>query len=108
VGAWSKPLPGITDPLIAEAMSLREGVIFAKLCGFFLFLNKALRLIRKKKKMRRVLWGILYVWFGTARMGVVARVWKMMKKITERKRTGRDHGPQRCPAEKARIGSRDR
>jgi hypothetical protein len=34
VGAWSKPLPGITEPLIAEAMSLREGVIFAKLRGF--------------------------------------------------------------------------
>jgi hypothetical protein len=34
VGAWSKPYPGITDPLIAEAMSLREGVIFAKLRGF--------------------------------------------------------------------------
>jgi hypothetical protein len=28
------PLPGITDPLIAEAMSLRDGVIFAKLRGF--------------------------------------------------------------------------
>jgi ribonuclease HI len=34
LGAWSKPLLGITDPLIAEAMALREGVIFAKLRGF--------------------------------------------------------------------------
>jgi hypothetical protein len=33
VAAWSKPLPGITDPLIVEAMALREGVIFAKLRG---------------------------------------------------------------------------
>jgi hypothetical protein len=34
VAAWSKPLPGVTDPLIAEAMALREGVIFAKLRGY--------------------------------------------------------------------------
>jgi hypothetical protein len=34
VAAWSKPLPGITNPLIAEAMALREGVFFAKLRGF--------------------------------------------------------------------------
>jgi hypothetical protein len=34
VAAWSKPLPGITDPLIAEAMAHREGVIFAKLRGY--------------------------------------------------------------------------
>jgi hypothetical protein len=33
VGAWSKPYPGITDPLITEALSLKGGVIFAKLCG---------------------------------------------------------------------------
>ena len=35
LGAWSKPLPEITDPLIAEAMAMREGVIFASLKGFF-------------------------------------------------------------------------
>ena len=29
-----KPLLGITDPLVAETLSLREGVIFAKLRGF--------------------------------------------------------------------------
>jgi hypothetical protein len=34
VGARSKPLPGITDPLIAEAMALGEGVVFARLRGF--------------------------------------------------------------------------
>ena len=33
-GAWSKPYPGVTDPLIAEAMAVRDGVIFAKLRGF--------------------------------------------------------------------------
>lgn len=34
LGAWSKPLCGITDPLIAESLSVREGVIFGKLHGF--------------------------------------------------------------------------
>jgi hypothetical protein len=34
IGAWSKPYPGVTDPMIAEAMSLRDGVIFAKLRSF--------------------------------------------------------------------------
>jgi hypothetical protein len=34
IGAWSKPYLGITDPLIAEALALRDGVIFAKLRGF--------------------------------------------------------------------------
>jgi hypothetical protein len=34
MGAWSKPFPGVTDPLIAEALALREGVIFAQLRGF--------------------------------------------------------------------------
>jgi hypothetical protein len=34
IGAWSKPYPGVTDPMIAEAISLRDGVIFAKLRGF--------------------------------------------------------------------------
>jgi hypothetical protein len=32
--AWSKPYPGATDPMVAEALSLRDGVIFAKLRGF--------------------------------------------------------------------------
>jgi hypothetical protein len=31
LGAWSKPLLGIIDPLIAEALALREGVLFAHL-----------------------------------------------------------------------------
>ena len=31
---WSKPLIGVTDPLIAEALALREGVIVANLRGF--------------------------------------------------------------------------
>jgi ribonuclease HI len=35
VGAWSKPLHGITDPLIAESLVVREGVRFAKLRGFY-------------------------------------------------------------------------
>lgn len=34
LGAWSKPLPGVTDPFIAEVLALREGVIFAQLRGF--------------------------------------------------------------------------
>jgi hypothetical protein len=34
IGAWSKPYPGVTDPMIAEALALRDGVIFAKLRGF--------------------------------------------------------------------------
>jgi glyoxylase-like metal-dependent hydrolase (beta-lactamase superfamily II) len=34
IGAWSKPYPGVTNPLIAEALALRDGVIFAKLRGF--------------------------------------------------------------------------
>jgi hypothetical protein len=33
LGVWSKPLPGITDPLIAECMALRDGVLFARLQG---------------------------------------------------------------------------
>jgi hypothetical protein len=34
IGAWCKPYPGVTNPIIAEALSLRDGVIFAKLQGF--------------------------------------------------------------------------
>jgi hypothetical protein len=34
IGAWSKPYLGITDPLIVEALALRDGFIFAKLRGF--------------------------------------------------------------------------
>jgi hypothetical protein len=34
LGAWSKPLYGISDPLIAEALALHESVIFASLRGF--------------------------------------------------------------------------
>jgi ribonuclease HI len=34
LGAWSKPFIGVTDPLIAEVLALRDGVIFAKLRGF--------------------------------------------------------------------------
>jgi hypothetical protein len=33
LGAWSKPLLGITDPLIAGCLSLRDGVLFAQLRG---------------------------------------------------------------------------
>ena len=29
--AWCKPYYGITDPLLAEALALRDGIIFAKL-----------------------------------------------------------------------------
>jgi hypothetical protein len=31
LGTWSKPLLEITDPLIVEALALREGVLFAHL-----------------------------------------------------------------------------
>uniref|UniRef100_A0ACD5XZE4 Uncharacterized protein n=1 Tax=Avena sativa TaxID=4498 RepID=A0ACD5XZE4_AVESA len=34
LGAWSKPYDGVTDPLIMEALSLRDGVIFARLRSF--------------------------------------------------------------------------
>jgi hypothetical protein len=34
IGAWSKPYPGVTNPLIAEDLVHRDGVIFAKLRGF--------------------------------------------------------------------------
>ena len=34
LGAWSKPLHGVTDPMIAEALALRDGVIFANLRGY--------------------------------------------------------------------------
>ena len=34
LGAWSKPSPGVTDPLVAEVLALYEGVLFAKLRGF--------------------------------------------------------------------------
>jgi hypothetical protein len=34
VAAWCKPYDGVTDPLIAETLALRDGVIFAKLRGF--------------------------------------------------------------------------
>jgi hypothetical protein len=34
LGAWSKPYEGITDPLVAEALALRDGVIFARLRGY--------------------------------------------------------------------------
>jgi hypothetical protein len=33
-GAWCKPIPGVTDLLIAEAIALKEGVIFATLRGY--------------------------------------------------------------------------
>ena len=34
LGAWCKPYMGITDPLLAEAYALRDGVLFARLRGF--------------------------------------------------------------------------
>ena len=34
LGAWSKPSPGVTDPFIAEALAVRDGVIFACLRGY--------------------------------------------------------------------------
>ena len=34
IAAWCKPCPGITDPLVAEATAVREGVIVATLRGF--------------------------------------------------------------------------
>ena len=34
LGAWCKPHPGVTDPLIVEAESMRDGVVFAKLRGY--------------------------------------------------------------------------
>lgn len=34
MGAWCKPIEGVTGPLVVKAISLREGVIFAKLRGF--------------------------------------------------------------------------
>ena len=34
IASWCKPHVGVTDPLIAEALSLWEGVLFARLRGF--------------------------------------------------------------------------
>ncbi|KAE8797471.1 Alanyl-tRNA synthetase [Hordeum vulgare] len=34
IAAWCKPFRGVTDPLVAEALALREGVRFARLRGF--------------------------------------------------------------------------
>ena len=34
LAAWSKPLPGVTDPFIAELKAFGEGVIFANLRGY--------------------------------------------------------------------------
>ena len=34
LGAWSKPMMGVTDPLTAEVQAFRDGVIFAKLRGY--------------------------------------------------------------------------
>ena len=34
IAAWSKPYPGVTDPLVAEALAMRDRVIFAQLRGF--------------------------------------------------------------------------
>ena len=34
ISAWCKPCPGVTDPLVAEASAVREGVIVANLHGF--------------------------------------------------------------------------
>ena len=34
LGAWCKPYVGISDPLIMEGLSLRDGVRFASLRGF--------------------------------------------------------------------------
>ena len=34
ITAWCKPCPGITDPLVAEATAVREGVVVAMLRGF--------------------------------------------------------------------------
>ena len=34
LGAWCKPHNGVTNPLIAEALALRDGVIVAKIRGF--------------------------------------------------------------------------
>jgi hypothetical protein len=34
LGAWSKFYEGITEPLIAEALVVRDGVIFARLRGY--------------------------------------------------------------------------
>jgi hypothetical protein len=31
IGAWCKQYSGVTDPLIAEVLGLRHGVIFARL-----------------------------------------------------------------------------
>ena len=33
LGAWCKPHDGVKDPLIVEALSLRDGVLYAKLRG---------------------------------------------------------------------------
>ncbi|KAE8816044.1 Alanyl-tRNA synthetase [Hordeum vulgare] len=34
IAVWCKPFGGVTDPLVAEALALREGVRFARVRGF--------------------------------------------------------------------------
>ncbi|KAE8800044.1 Casein kinase I-2-like protein [Hordeum vulgare] len=34
LGAWCKLHPGVTDPMIAEALAVRDGVIFVNLKGY--------------------------------------------------------------------------
>jgi hypothetical protein len=51
LGAWSKPYDGISDSLIAEALALRDGVIFAKLRGF----SKVVRHIAWRLSISRTL-----------------------------------------------------
>ena len=34
LGVWCKPYPGVTDPVIAKALALRDGVIFANARGY--------------------------------------------------------------------------
>ena len=34
IAAWSKPLHGLTDPLVVESLALSEAVIFVNLRGY--------------------------------------------------------------------------
>jgi hypothetical protein len=59
LGAWSKPYFGETDPLIAEAMALRDGVIFARLRGFQKVVMEVVNLWNDRHGARSVVTPIL-------------------------------------------------
>jgi hypothetical protein len=55
-GAWCKAYPGIDDPLISEALALRDAVVFARACSDC---SELVRLWENKRTYRSVIATIL-------------------------------------------------